>query len=318
MDVKTKDILENQHYSLVGKHSGIQICRWTKKSLLDEGNCYKEQFYGIKSHECCEMTPCFLCMNQCLHCWRAVELNLGNSLKEVDEPNFIIDNCILAQRKMLTGFKGNEKVNMKKFKEAQDPKQFAISLSGEPTIYPRLAELILELRKRRKTSFIVTNGLVPERIKEMAKKKALPTQLYISVNYPNEDLFRKITRNKEKNAWDKFNETLELMRKLKTRTVVRINLVRGLNMEDDLIEEYAKLVKKASPMFVEIKGYMSVGYARQRLGYERMPVHKEIREFGDKLVKMLKGYKFLDEKVESRVILLGKSKKDMKIKKNQI
>lgn len=317
---KTREILTKQHYALVGEHAGIQICRWTKKSLLDEGVCYKEKFYGISSHRCCQMSPCFLCMNQCLHCWRAVELNLGSKLKKVDNPIQIIDECILKQRKMLTGFKGNKKVNMKKWKEAQNPKQFAISLSGEPTIYPRLAELILKLRKRKITSFLVTNGLLPERIQELKKKKALPTQMYASLNYSNEKIFRKITRNKSKTAWKKLMKTLDIMKKLKTRTVVRINLIRELNMDDVMIKDYAKLVKKANPMFIEIKGYMSVGFARQRLGYERMPLHSEIKEFSKKLLNFLKSekYNFLDEKIESRVVLLGKSKRDMKIKRGEI
>lgn len=313
-----RKILTRQHYALVGKHSGIQVCRWTKKSLLDDGCCFKEKFYGIKSHRCCEMTPCFLCMNQCMHCWRAIEINLGNKLKEADDPKFIIDNCILAQRKMLSGFKGNKKINMKKWGESQNPSQFAISLSGEPTIYPKLAELILELRKRKITSFLVTNGLVPERLIELKKKKALPTQLYVSLNYPDETIFRKITRNKYKDSWNKLMKMIELMKNLKTRTVVRINLIRDLNMDDGMIKDYARLVKKASPMAIEIKGYMSVGYARQRLGYEKMPLHSEVKEFSDKLLKFLPKYNFLDEKIESRVVLLGKNKKDMRIQRWEI
>lgn len=309
-----RKILGNQHYSIVGKHSGVQVCRWTKKSLLDEGVCYKEKFYGIKSHRCCQMSPSLMwCQNKCLHCWRAIELNLGEKISEEDSPKEIIEKCILAQRKMLSGFGGNKKTNLKKLKEAQEPMQFAISLSGEPTIYSKLPELILELKKRGKTSFLVTNGLLPERIQELKKKKALPTQLYVSLNYPDEELFRKFTGNKNKDAWKDLMKTLEIIKKLKTRTVVRINLVRKLNMDNE--EEYAKMIKKANPMFIEIKGYMSVGYARQRLGYERMPTHEELKKFSKNLLKYLKGYKFLDEKIESRVILLGKSRKDMKIQK---
>ena len=320
-DQNWKTILTKQHYALVGEHSGIQICRWTKKSLLNQGFCYKEKFYGIKSHECCQMSPAVMwCQNQCEHCWRAIELNLGSKLRRIDEPEKIISECIKAQRKMLSGFKGNNKVNMKKWKEAQEPKQFAISLSGEPTIYPKLVELILELRKRKITSFLVTNGLLPEKILELKKKKALPTQLYVSLNYPNEKIFRKITKNNARNAWKKFNETLILMRKLKTRKVIRMTLVRDLNMDDNMIKDYAKLVKKTKCDFIEIKGYMSIGFARQRLGYERMPVHSEIRDFALKLLKYLKSgkYKFLDEKKESRVVLLGKDKKKMKIGKSEI
>lgn len=314
---KVKEILEKQHYALVGEHSGIQVCRWTKKSLIDEGFCYKQKFYGISSHKCCQMSPSVIwCQNKCLHCWRAIELTLGKKLSSINEPKEIIDQCILAQKKMLSGFKGNKKINMKKWQEAQEPEQFAISLSGEPTIYPKLAELILELRKRKKTSFLVTNGLLPEKILELKMKNALPTQLYVSLNYWNEKLFRKFTRNKDKDAWKKLMKTLRLFSKFKTRTVVRINLVRNLNMENE--EKYAKLIKMARPMFIEVKGYMSVGFARKRLGYERMPTHKEIKNFAGKLLKFLPKYKFLDEKQESRVVLIGKSRKNMKINKEEI
>ncbi|MBM3233479.1 4-demethylwyosine synthase TYW1 [Candidatus Pacearchaeota archaeon] len=316
MNTKVKNILKKQHYALFG-HSGIQICRWTKKSLRDEGCCYKEKFYGIKSHKCCQMSLCFLCQNKCVHCWRAIELNYGK-IKKFDEPEKIVDESIFQQRKMLSGFKGSRKTNLKKWKEAQNPSQFAISLSGEPTIYPKLAELILELRKRKITSFLVTNGLLPEKIKELAKKNALPTQLYVSLNYSQEKLFREFTRNKEKNSWKKLMKTLNLMKNLKTRTVIRINLVRNLNMSDNFIEEYAKLIEKASPQFVEMKGFVSVGFARKRLGYDRMPTHEEIKNFASELLKFLPKYNFLDEKIESRVVLLGKDRKEMKIQKKDI
>ncbi len=318
MDKKIKAILKKQHYGLVGKNAGVQICRWAKSSIRGGEGCYKQKFYNISSHQCCQMSPCIMnCQNSCLHCWRAIEFNEGEKVNNADEPEDIINGCIEAQRKMLSGFKGSKKINKKKFLEAQNPKHFAISLSGEPTLYPKLAELILELRKRGITSFLVTNGLLPEKLRELDKKKALPTQLYISLNYSNEDLFRKITKNKAKNAWKKFNESLELMNKLKTRKVIRMGLVRELNMDDEMIEEYAELIKKTDVDFVEVKGYMSIGFARERLGYERMPTHEEIREFARKLLTFLPKYKFLDEKEFSRVVLIGTGEKG-KIKKSEV
>jgi len=311
---KVKNVLKRQHYALAGRHSAIQVCRWTKKSLLDEGECYKQKFYGIQSHRCCQMSPAVMwCQNRCLHCWRAIELTIGEKLKEIDEPKEIIDKCIESQKKMLIGFKGNKKINMKKLKEAMEPMQFAISLSGEPTIYPKIGELIAELRKRGKTTFLVTNGLMPERLKEMQEKKQLPTQLYLSLNAPNEKLFLKFTRPVIKDAWKKFNETLKLFPKLKTRKVIRINLVRNLNMGEEYISEFGEIIKKAKPDFVEIKAFMSVGYSRQRLAYDRMPLHNEIMEFSEKLSK-LTGLKILGLKKESRVAVLGKDKKKLKIK----
>jgi len=63
---------------------------------------------------------------------------------------------------------------------------------------------------------------------------------------------------------------------------------------------------------------MSVGFARKRLGYEKMSNHKEIKAFSKSLLKFLPEYKFLDEQEFSRVVLLGKDKKRMKIKKSEI
>ncbi len=333
---KIKKLLKKQHYEIIGRneHSAVQICRWTKKSLRDEGVCYKEKFYGINSHLCCQMTPSLYCPNQCVHCWRAIEYTTGNKIPEkIDSPSEIIDSCIKAQRNLLQGFnidKNSKKVqlskaNQKKLKEAQEPMQFAISLSGEPTIYPYIGELIKELRRRGKTSFLVTNGLYPEKIKELSKKKQLPTQLYVSVNTPNEKLYNKFHRSTIKNAWEKLNETLELLTKLKgkTRTVFRMNLVKDLNMFPEQAREYAQLINKAQSNFIEIKGFMSVGFARKRLGYDRMPTNKEMDDFIEVLLKELNKiglgeYKLLDRHEFSRAYVLGKDKKELKIKESQI
>lgn len=343
---KVKKVLKRQHYAIVGKHSAVQICRWTKKSLRDEGICYKEKFYGIKSHLCCQMSPAVMwCPNRCLHCWRAIELTIDNELKgKVDSPKQIIDGCIKSQRELLSGFKVDKnskkkqlsKANMKKFIEAQEPMQFAISLSGEPMVYKYIGGIIEELRKRGKTSFLVTNGLYPEKIEKLEKKKQLPTQLYISVNAPNKEIYNKIHRSSKKDAWERLNKSLEIMSRLRnkskskisihlsdkqpneTRTVFRINLVLDLNMNSEHAKKYAELIEKANPMFVEVKGVMSVGFARQRIPYNKMPYHKDIIEFSKKILKFLPGYKILDEKKESRVVLLGKDKKDMKIKEGEI
>jgi len=323
-----RKVLKRQHYAIVGKHSAVQICRWTKKSLRNEGVCYKEQFYGIKSHLCCQMSPSVMwCPNRCLHCWRAVEMTIDNELKgKVDKPKDLIDGCIKAQRILLSGFKVDKnskkkqlsRADMKKFKEAWEPMQFAISLSGEPTVYEHIGELIEELRKRNKTSFLVTNGLYPEKLRELEKKNQLPTQLYISVNAPNKEIYDKIHRSSKKDAWERLNKSLEIMSNLngKTRTVFRINLILDLNMTEE--EKYAEMIRRANPMFVEVKAFMCVGFANKRIPYEKMPYHEDIVDFSKKILKFLPGYKILDEKKESRVLLLGKDKKDMKIQKNEI
>ncbi len=324
---KIKKVLKKQHYRIVGNHSAIQICRWTKNSLRDEGVCFKEQFYGIKAHRCCQMTPAVMwCPNRCEHCWRATEYTIGEKMEgKLNSPKEIVDGCIEAQRKLLEGFKilpktkfkTSSKVNMEKWKEAQEPNHFSVSLSGESTLYAKIGELIQEIRSRRKTSFLVTNGLYPEKIKELAEKNQLPTQLTVTVNTSNQEQYLPFHKSSIKNAWKKLNETLEILSELNCRTVFRMNLVKGFNMEEKYLKEFAELIKKANPKFVHVKGYMSVGFARERLGYEKMPDNKEMQKAVDILTRETE-LKLLDKHERSRAYVLGKNKADMKIKKSEI
>jgi tRNA wybutosine-synthesizing protein 1 len=302
--IELKKLLEKQHYSFIGNHSAIKICTWTKKSLLDKDYCYKQKFYGIKSHECCQIsTTIGFCQNRCIFCWRPIEYTIGTEIKNEDNPEELINNAVKAQRKQISGIKGNKYVNLEKFKEAQDPKHFAISLSGEPFIYKNLGKLIELFHKKKKTTFVVTNGMLPQRIKSL---KPLPTQLYLSLDAPNEEIFNKIDQPKIKGAWKKLNKSLTILKNLKTRTVIRITLIRHLNIQNP--EQYAELIQKADPDFIEVKAYMHVGYSQQRLSIENMPIHHEIKFFAKEILKYLPEYKLVDEKKESRVVLLAKNK----------
>ncbi len=300
MRPEIKRLLENQHYKIVGNSSAVKICAWTKKSLRDEGFCYKQKFYGIKSHLCCQIAPSVnYCQQSCVFCWRPIEHTEGMEMKEFDGPKDIVKGVIEGQRKLLSGFGGNEKVNKKKLKEAQNPRQFAISLSGEPTLYPKLDVLIKELNKIG-TTFVVSNGLNPEVL-----KKIKPTQLYISLDAPDEKIYKKVCRPNVKETWKKLMESLSLLKNIK-RSTIRITLVKGLNMVYP--EKYAEIIKKYSPKFVEIKAYMNVGYSKHRLDIKKMPLHDEIVEFSQKISEK-SGYKIIDEKKESRVVLLMKEDK---------
>jgi tRNA wybutosine-synthesizing protein 1 len=74
------------------------------------------------------------------------------------------------------------------------------------------------------------------------------------------------------------------------------------------VKGYAKIIEKAKPTYVEPKAYMHVGFSRLRVGFENMPSHKEIREFGLELSDKT-GYSIIDESAESRVVLLSKLEK---------
>lgn len=282
-------------YHIVGRHSAVKTCLWLKKSLKDEGVCYKQKFYGIKSHRCLQMTPALLCNQNCLHCWRPLEL-LGN-LHGWDDPVFIVEESIKAQHRLLSGFHGTEGVNKIKLKEAYEPNQVAISLIGEPTLYPMLPELVEEYRKRGFTTFLVTNGTNPEML-----EKVSPSQLYLSLTAYDEKTHIQLNRP-ARSHWERILRGLEVLRGHRSRTVVRLTLIKGYNMDDKAVEGYSKLIEIAEPDYIEAKAYMYLGYSRLRLKWENMPEHSDIVEFSEKLANAT-GYVIKSESEPSRVVLL--------------
>ncbi len=290
-----KLLKELKGYQIVGRHSAVKTCLWLKKSLKDLGVCYKQKFYGISSHRCLQMTPALVCNQSCIYCWRPLELLRG--FKGWDDPGFIVEESIKAQHRLLSGFHGTPGVNKKKLEEAYKPNQVAISLIGEPTLYPHLPELIEEYRKRGFTTFLVTNGTNPEMVERVE-----PTQLYISLTAFDEESHILLNRPPRSN-WDKILQSLDAMRQSKSRTVIRLTLIRGYNMDDGAIKKYAKLIDRAEPDYIEAKAYMYLGYSRLRLRYENMPDHQDIVDFAARLSDAT-GYDLTSESEPSRVVLL--------------
>jgi len=105
-----------------------------------------------------------------------------------DKPQDIIKGIIDERKKLMNGYGGNKKAR-DKFQEALNPTLFTFSLTGEPTLYPLLGEMIKYLRGLGKITFLVSNGLNPNVIKKLEKSKSLPTQLVISLNAPNKRLY---------------------------------------------------------------------------------------------------------------------------------
>ncbi len=128
------------------------------------------------------------------------------------------------------------------------------------------------------TTFLVTNGTNPDALRAL---NPLPTQLYVSVTAPNEEVFRRLTLPAYDDAWARLRESLEIVRGLNTRRVVRHTLVKGWNL--GWVDSYAELDLLARPDFVEPKGYVYMGKSRQRLGRDHVPTHEEIGEFARRL-----------------------------------
>ena len=305
--------LKKQKYHLIGNHSAVKRCKWLYESIINNRPCYKQKFYGIKSHRCIQMTPSlYYCTQQCLFCWRAQSGDLQVTWDEMRIPNYdspeqIFEGSLKAQEKILTGYKGNPKTNWRKFEEALRPKHVAISLTGEPTLYEPLGELIRTYHQKGFTTFLVSNGTMPAKLSKLSQE---PTQLYISVCAPNEQVYKRVCRPEFPTAWEKLNETLSLLNSFRCPTVLRMTLVKEHNM--DGIEDYAKLVEKTNPTYVEAKAYMHIGFSGLRLRFDRMPLHSEVKNFASQLAEK-SGYKILDEAPESRVVLLSRLQKPIQI-----
>lgn len=300
--------LQNKHYGIVGNHSACQICEWTKKSLRNEGECYKHWFYGVETHNCCQVSPNVMwCDQNCIFCWRPQENMLKKEIKEkVDDVKETIDGLVKVRYKLLTGFIGLDKANKKKIEESLNlfPSHWAISLSGEPTLYPKLAEFIKELKKREtKSIFLVTNGQNPKVITNLEKKKALPTQLYVSLDAWDEKSYEKINKGIRKKGFKRLLSSLDLLGKLACRTVIRLTVIKGLNDSLAAINEFVRIIEQSQPDFIEIKSYMHLGYSRERLERENMPTQQDLKAFCNQLNKHFKSFNFEDENLASRIIL---------------
>ena len=305
-------MLQKQHYGLFG-HSAVKLCHYTKTSIKGKEKCYKHKFYGIQSQLCLQMTPTSsFCDQKCIYCWRPITAQ-ETKLKSVENPEDIIENALKEQEKLLSGFGSLVKqglVSKKMLEQALKPRHAAISLSGEPTLYSKLPELIKGFHKRRISTFLVSNGLHPEMLAKLIRKKAKPTQLYLSVDSGVKEVHERLNRPAVKDSWKRIQKSLSLLKKF-PRTCIRVTLVKGWN--DNHEKELAELIEKARPSFAEIKAYMFVGYSRQRLKQENMPLHSEVKAFAKKLLKNLKHYKLQDDDSLSRVVLLWNGKTKLKI-----
>jgi len=231
------------------------------------------------------------------------EFNLG----VLDEPSIIVREAIEEQRRILSGYKKNPMVDQRMYEEALHPKHFAISLAGEPTLYPYIGDLLRECHRYGITTFLVTNGLYPKVLSTLNEE---PSQLYISVNAPNEELFKSVCRPSLPDAWLRLLESLKMLQSFKCPTAVRITLIAGINT--DKPQEYAKLIKIAQPTYVEVKAYMYLGFSRYRLKLENMPRHRHVRSFAEALAEAI-GYEKIAESLHSRVVLLSRLKKPVKV-----
>ncbi|TFG25840.1 MAG: radical SAM protein [Promethearchaeota archaeon] len=158
--------------------------------------------------------------------------------------------------------------------EAMIPNHAAISLDGEVMMYPYMSDLLKEFKDRMMTTFIVTNGTLPNRIENL---ETLPSQLYVTLPAPNKQIYKKTCRPMIKDGWSEILKTLDLIESLNTRTLIRLTAVKDLNISKQKVEEYTKLVEKANPDFFEIKGFTL--QAKALLIDERLKGHNALKSY---------------------------------------
>jgi len=246
-----KKRLAKQGYQLYGKQVAVKKCLWTHNYLKEDRFCYKSA-YGIKSHQCIQSTPTLLCNHQCLFCWRLQEKDIGEKPhwnvdpEEFDTPEEVYKGLLWGWKRCVSGYKPT--VSKEKFDEVMAPKHVALSLAGEPTLYPYMIELLELLKEKGLTTFLVSNGTNPA---------------------PDKKEYIRTCKPLIKDGWEKINESLGLIAKIPTRTVTRLTMAKNINMIRP--KDYAPLIKKAQPSFIEVKGFVPVGFSQYRVSRDNMP-----------------------------------------------
>ncbi|XP_071992302.1 S-adenosyl-L-methionine-dependent tRNA 4-demethylwyosine synthase TYW1-like [Engystomops pustulosus] len=299
-----QEALSKQGYRLIGSHSGVKLCRWTKSMLRGRGGCYKHTFYGIESHRCMETTPSLACANKCVFCWRHHTNPVGTEWRwKMDEPEMILREAIENHQNMIKQFRGVPGVKADRFEEGMAVKHCALSLVGEPIMYPEINRFLKLLHHREISSFLVTNAQFPEEIRSLEPV----TQLYVSVDASTKDSLKRIDRPLFKDFWQRFLDSLTALAEKQQRTVYRLTLVKAWNVDE--LNAYANLVKLGNPDFIEVKGVTYCGESSaSNLTMANVPWHEEVVHFVQQLAHLLPDHEVACEHEHSNCMLIAHKK----------
>ena len=301
-----KKFLEKQGYRIVGNHSAIKTCHYCSTAMKGNDVCYKNTFYNIASWRCIQATVTLdLCNLRCRWCWRDINYGTTNGTMFTDKPQDIVEGLISEHKNVLMGFYGNKNIIKERLQETMEPKHIALSLTGDACLYPKLPELVDEIHRNNMTSFVVTNGTITPMVKKLIDHQ--PTQLYITFPAPNKETYLKMCNPISSNyGWENILESLYLLKSFK-RTAIRLTLVKNMNMFNP--EEYALHLADKEFNFLELKSAMPIGDAKYRMEYSEMPTHEEIKKFAEKICS-INQWKIIDEKPESKVVLVMKEDRE--------
>jgi len=350
--------LTKQGYALIGSHSGVKVCRWTKSMLVRFPRIFVSfavrlpvfffVFFsflsisrggeaGVTSTASTELrvtgvwrplpvwrVPTSASFGEFpwprisllffsdvylpLYSWRHHTNPVGTSWRwKVDDPETLVNGAMENHYRMIKQMKGVPGVVEERYQEAFQIRHCALSLVGEPIMYPHINEFVDLLHQHRISSFLVTNAQFPEKIAQLKPV----TQLYVSVDASTKESLKKVDRPLFRDFWDRFVGSLKAIGDKRQRTVYRLTLVKDYNTEE--LQNYVDLVSLGHPSLIEVKGVTFCGTSgASSLTMSNVPYHEEVVQFCEKMSEMLgREYEIACEHAHSCCILLAH--KDFKI-----
>lgn len=222
----------------------------------------------------------------------------------MDQPELIFETALKNHYSMINEFKGVPGVKPERLKEGFEVKHCALSLVGEPIMYPEINKFIDLLHSKSISTFLVTNAQFPDAIRNLRPV----TQLYVSVDAPTKESLKRIDRPLFKDYWQRYLDSLKALGEKKQRTVYRLTLVKGFNTDE--IEQYAKLIELGKPDFIEIKAVTYCGESNASdLTMQNVPWFNEVIIFVEMLQKYLPNeYELACEHEHSVCVLIANKK----------
>ncbi len=200
----------------------------------------------------------------------------------MDAPELIVEGALAKHAAMVKEFKGTPGVIPARWAAAAVPRHCALSLVGEPIMYPHINALLRLLHGRRISTFLVTNAQFPDAIAALEPV----TQLYVSIDAPTREALRAVDRPLFADFWERFLGCLDALRAKRQRTVYRLTLIAGPegNMGRGAAAAYAALIARGAPELIEVKGVTWSGVSDgSNLTMASVPWHADVKAFCEEL-----------------------------------
>ena len=127
-----------------GVVSGVKLCRWTKaRSCAVMRRVLQAQLLRHREPPVHGATPSLACANKCVFCWRHHTNPVGREWRwQMDDAETLVTSAISEHKGMIKQMKGVPGVLPERLAEGMDPRHCALSLVGEPIMYPEIDKFV--------------------------------------------------------------------------------------------------------------------------------------------------------------------------------